>query len=305
MAFVLPGGSIYQAAVLIIAKEATKQAVIGAASGAVISAGMAMLQGKSGDELIYATINGAADGYLAGAITGVATGGIKVEKLAREAQKMKSVSDVETIFNGKVYDANGKFIEDYVEETYKQSKAIRDAHRIGLDKFTSSKLRTELPGTPGNWNPNLNKTVLEPNTKIKVGENAIYETNNDGLVSKVKATCDGSTVPHARNLYQQKMSVSLKDGLKTDQGGHIIAAQNGGIGEQINYVPMAQKLNQGPYKTFENQIHKLATEGHTIKVEINIGYESGTKRPDWFDIQWWIDGVKQDDKFFLNTNSAY
>ena len=172
-------------------------------------------------------------------------------------------------------------------------------------KSASANNLKEMPGTTGNWNQNLNRIVFEPNSTIKVGENAEYQTNSKGLVSKVTGTYNKNTVPHARNEYQQIRSVQLKDGLPTDQGGHIIAAQNGGAGEQINYVPMAQKLNQGPFKAFENQIHNLAKEGHTVKVETSMGYDSGTKRPDWFNIEWWIDGVKQQDKFFLNDNFAY
>jgi len=162
----------------------------------------------------------------------------------------------------------------------------------------------ELPGTTGKWNKNLNKVTFEPNSKIQVGNNAVYETNEKGLVSKVTGTFDKNISSHSRNQYQQTSSVKLKDGLKTDQGGHIIAAQNGGAGEQINYIPMTQKLNQGSFKAFENEINQLSKE-HSVKTVTNLGYDSGTKRPDWLNIEWWVDGVKQPDKFFLNDNSAY
>lgn len=112
------------------------------------------------------------------------------------------------------------------------------------------KVYNETPGTTGNWNQNLNKEKFNPNSKYVVG-NATYETNKNGLVSKVSGVYDGTTQPHARNQYQQTKSVEVKDGKSTDQGGHLIAAMNGGIGEQINYVPMAQKLNQGPFKQWE------------------------------------------------------
>lgn len=113
VAFVLPGGTIYQAAVIIIAKATTVGALSGSAMGAVTSAGVAVIQGKTGEELLYETVKGAADGYLVGAITGLLEGSGKVYKFAKEAKSLKDFSGTKTIFNNKVYDANGKLVGKY------------------------------------------------------------------------------------------------------------------------------------------------------------------------------------------------
>ena len=107
VSYILPGGTIYQAAVLVIAKAVTAEAVGGAASGAVISAGIAYLQGKRGDELIHATVEGAADGYLVGAVTGLVSGGVGVARMAKSATK---IDDVYTVFGNRVYDRQGREI---------------------------------------------------------------------------------------------------------------------------------------------------------------------------------------------------
>ena len=138
VSFVVPGGSIYQAAVIIIAKATTAGALSGGMSGAVMSAGIAYLQGKRGDELLCETINGAADGYLIGAITGVVSGGAKVYKLSKEANALKDISGVETIFDGNVYDESGKLIGKYEPEWYPKQKTVRDIEKNGLNKLSNT-----------------------------------------------------------------------------------------------------------------------------------------------------------------------
>jgi len=66
-----------------------------------------------------------------------------------------------------------------------------------------------------------------------------------------------------------------------------------------------RKLNlRLPYKQWELEVNKLGRSGHTVTYEITMG-DSGTMRPDWFNIEWWVDGIKQADKFFINDNSLY
>lgn len=117
VSFVVPGGTIYQVAIITIAEATTKGALLGGAIGAISSAGISYLQGKRGDELIYATINGAATGYLVGAITGVVQGTISAVQMIKDAPKYAgNAGDIKTILNGKVYDVKGKEIGKYLGE---------------------------------------------------------------------------------------------------------------------------------------------------------------------------------------------
>lgn len=108
VAFILPGGSIYQAAVLVVAKYGAIGGASGALISGVISLGQAIIEGKTGDDLIYDTLNGAADGYLIGVITGEISGIAKVSSLMKEAKSISSAG--KTVFQNKVYDANGKYL---------------------------------------------------------------------------------------------------------------------------------------------------------------------------------------------------
>nr|MBP3281286.1 hypothetical protein [Treponema sp.] len=136
VAFVVPGGQIFTLSMMVIAKEVTIGALSGGAIGAVTSAGIAYMQGKRGDELLCETINGAADGYLVGAVTGLVSGGAKAIKEARKAKMMKSFSGTETIFCENVYDETGKLIGKYDPKWYKTEKCVRDIERNGLENLT-------------------------------------------------------------------------------------------------------------------------------------------------------------------------
>lgn len=96
------------------------------------------MQGKRGDELLCETINGAADGYLVGAVTGLVSGGAKAYKLAKEANALKDISGTETIFGENVYDETGKLIGKYDPKWHKTEKCVRDIEKNGLDNLTTA-----------------------------------------------------------------------------------------------------------------------------------------------------------------------
>lgn len=118
VAYVVPGGTIYQAAILVIANATTANATTAnalssAAIGGITAAGFSLLQGKSTEEILYSSISGTADGYLIGSITGLFEGSTKVYRLAKESKSLKYISESKTIFNNNIYDINGKEIGKY------------------------------------------------------------------------------------------------------------------------------------------------------------------------------------------------
>jgi len=113
---IVPGGQVYNVGLIIakpvlqgIALETTSLALSGGAIGAVSSAGIAYLQGKRGDELIYETVKGAADGYLVGAVTGLISSSVKAYELAKSAQ---TIGESYIIFANSVYDSSSKLLLD-------------------------------------------------------------------------------------------------------------------------------------------------------------------------------------------------
>ena len=145
----------------------------------------------------------------------------------------------------------------------------------------------ETSGTKGSWNKNLNKK-LEPNKIYKV-DGYSYFTDEYGRVNKVSGELKLETKD--RNLYQQGKSVEIKDGIAgEDQGGHIIARIFNGPGEQINYVPQSAKLNNGQWRAMERTWQEALTEGKKVDINIEVVYNQNSKRPESFNITYYING---------------
>lgn len=155
----------------------------------------------------------------------------------------------------------------------------------------------ETSGKKGNWNKALNNE-LEPNKIYKVDDYS-YFTDEAGRVNKVSGELKLETKD--RNIYQQGKVVEMKDGIiGEDQGGHIIARIFNGPGEQINYIPQNAKLNNGEWKSMENTWKKALSEGKKVEVDIQIIYDSNSKRPKRFLVEYKISNEPIVQRIFKN-----
>ena len=154
-----------------------------------------------------------------------------------------------------------------------------------IDINSNKQIIIETSGVKGNWNKALN-SELKPNTIYKVDDYS-YFTDEAGRVNKVSGELKLETKD--RNVYQQGKSVDVKNGIKgDDQGGHIIARVFNGPGEQINYVPQTAKLNNGEWKSMEKKWKDALFEGKKVEVDIQIIYDSNSKRPKRFLVEYKI-----------------
>ncbi|WP_062270714.1 DNA/RNA non-specific endonuclease [Endozoicomonas arenosclerae] len=151
------------------------------------------------------------------------------------------------------------------------------------------------PGEKGSWNKALNGE-LKPNHKYQVGP-YLYETDDNGRVNRVSGELD--LTKRDRNTYQQGKAgkaEGIKDGLTDDDGGHLIASIFDGPGEQINYLPMNSNLNRGGWKRMENKWAEALKDDppdnpkKIVKVNIEAIYDGDDKRPEAFEVEYWIDG---------------
>jgi DNA/RNA non-specific endonuclease len=149
-------------------------------------------------------------------------------------------------------------------------------------------------GQKGGWNKDLNTHPLTPN-KIYDIDGFKYHTDAQGRVTKLEiANLQKSTPAWDRNGYQQSLKANkVKDGVPgQDQGGHLLAAQFGGPGEQINLVPMKKTLNQapGPWAAMEQEwANTLNGSGTVTNIEINISY-GANGRPTTFVVSGYVNG---------------
>lgn len=153
VSFIVPGGTIIHVSIVMIAKATTVGAFTGAAFDGVFSAGKAIYQGKSTEEIVYETINGAASGYIFGAVAGLAEGVVHVAVLAKNAKKIADGTYI--LFGKKLYDKSGRIIRDlsefsddalktlmtYIEKGDDIAKAI---DRLAINYEELNKLRLAL-----------------------------------------------------------------------------------------------------------------------------------------------------------------
>ena len=103
VSWVVPGGQVFTVSLLVIAKATTVAALSGGAVGGLLSAGISYAQGRHGEELLYETINGTADGYLIGAVTGAVLGSYSAVKTFSKAIAVEGNVYTKSglVFNGK------------------------------------------------------------------------------------------------------------------------------------------------------------------------------------------------------------
>lgn len=63
----------------------------------------------------------------------------------------------------------------------------------------------------------------------------------------------------------------------------MIASILGGVGDRINMVPQAQRLNRSDWKKMENEFARELKAGKSVSVKIDVGYPKGNSvRPNKF-----------------------
>jgi filamentous hemagglutinin len=141
-------------------------------------------------------------------------------------------------------------------------------------------------GSKGSWEKAINGG-LEPKAAYVLDNGHTYVTDTSGRVNAVVGELDLRKMD--RNTYQQ--CITGKCGDVGDQGGHLIAATLGGAGDRINLVPQSATLNNGPWKTMENEFKAAMESGKKVSIKIDLGYPpGGGVRPDQFRVTTVIDG---------------
>ena len=167
--------------------------------------------------------------------------------------------------------------------------------------------RKEFELTAGEDKDILNKVPPPENADIKVkgpnGDYTIFKTDEQGRVIEVTKEKVEIIPPdqRQRDSNQTTKTSDVKDGnidengKKLDDGGHLIADQFGGCGEQINLVPMDSEINRyGEWRKIEKDIEKANLEGKEVTdLKIEVEYEGDSKRPSGFTVTYKVDGEEK------------
>jgi|GEM_PF-2549116 len=134
-----------------------------------------------------------------------------------------------------------------------------------------------------------NKKVLKPNVKFTDANGYTYTTDSLGRITNVQ----GDLVLKKGDLNRHSQrTVGGDDRLPTDQGGHLIGRQFGGSGDIDNLVPQSSKTNLagGEWYNMEKQWAKALERGEKVTVDIKPNYVGNSLRPEYFKVEYSIDG---------------
>ena len=82
------------------------------------------------------------------------------------------------------------------------------------------------------------------------------------------------------------------NGHPMDDKGHLIGDQFGGAPRLENLIPQDAKINQGIYKSLEDQLAKQVKNGKDVRVDIKPMFEGESKRPSSLVFKYSIEGEK-------------
>lgn len=128
-------------------------------------------------------------------------------------------------------------------------------------------------------------------TPTQSGNEMTTWTDEYGRVEQVKIDklelYDG-----ARSEYQQGKCNELKNGLLTDDAGHILAREFGGPAEQFNLTPMDAHTNRhGEWRYMEQEWKEQLKDGKSVTdLEYKMHYDGDSKRASGFDVSYRVDG---------------
>ena len=124
---------------------------------------------------------------------------------------------------------------------------------------------------------------LKPNNEYQSGEHDYgYKTDELGRVSNADANLKLKT-HQGRKRHKQP----------DDHAGHIFADMFGGSPELNNLLSQAKNVNLKEYGRLERIWKKALQEGKEVFVKVKINYEGNSLRPNSFDVNYTIDGLRK------------
>lgn len=231
VSWVVPGGQVVSTAMLVIAKSTTIAALGGGAIGGITSASIAFIQDKRDDELMYVTINGAADGYLIGAITGFAqgtftavknfSGAIAIEKNIYTKAGLVINKNGKTI--GKTIHFAGVDNADNIYYIAKNSTSVFDKYGNEVAKIAKYKDNFVLYNKKGRILGYLGKdgqlvSYCDPSSTIIKGQSRAKWTEETRKIVKQRAIMNGQYNPKTGNFLDAVDGVEI---IGNPHMGHI------------------------------------------------------------------------------------
>ena len=281
-------------------------AVAGAIGGASYGAISSGLSGNSLKQVAKDTLTGGLTGAISGGIlggltygAGKAIGAVKnLVKGSSNATKPGHITEMATKnLTGNSSNGDQLLLEDkragqLLLEDKQSGQLLLEDKRAGQLLLEDKHTQVEYGQQYERVN---NKKVLKSNIQYEDSNGYKYTTGNNGEIIEVNGKLElGSGT---RNGYAQR-TVGGADRLSTDDGGHLIGSQFNGSGNIDNLVPQSKNINRagGEWYNLEKSWSSALKAGSEVEVDIRNVYEGGSMRPNSFDVNYKIDGIKYEKK---------
>jgi len=161
--------------------------------------------------------------------------------------------------------------------------------------------RRHLPGSllakPAPWprppvRPAPVQPVRTPPLRPVKRNGYTYHLDENGDTRKIIApelSMEAQT-PRSRSA---QANAGKPDRLPTDDGGHFIAHRFNGPNDAFNHFAQDRSSNRGRYRVVEQEWADAHKAGKDVSLKMEIDYPKGSRRPDFIDIWYNIDGTEK------------
>lgn len=164
-------------------------------------------------------------------------------------------------------------------------------------------LPSSIPARPASWprprppaRPAPPRPARTPPLRPIRRNGYTYHLDENGDPRKIIApelSMDAQT-PRSRSA---QANAGKPDRLPTDDGGHFIAHRFNGPSDAFNHFAQDRSLNRGRYRVVEQEWADGRKAGKDVSLKMEIDYPKGSRRPDFIEIWYNIDGKEKHVKF--------
>ena len=117
-----------------------------------------------------------------------------------------------------------------------------------------------------------------------------YAIDDGNRMRRVKGELSNAAAKRSR---RNQAAAGGTDRLRSDDGGHYIAARFNGPRDAFNHFAQDSNFNRGAYRQLEERWARAQRAGHRIYVDIVPEYRGASKRPYAIEVTWYDNGKRR------------
>jgi hypothetical protein len=154
-----------------------------------------------------------------------------------------------------------------------------------------------LPATPAPWpkppaKPAPARPVRTPPLRPVERNGYTYHLDEKGDPRKINVP-KLATHPETPRSRSAQANAGKPDRLPTDDGGHFIAHRFNGPNDAFNHFAQDRSSNRGRYRVVEQEWADAQKGGKDVSLKMEIEYPKGSRRPDFIEIWYNIEGKEK------------